>query len=101
MRRRHSRHRHSFSDFTTGSKSLFRSDAKFITINTSRFDAYKLGAVKLVADAKLGIIALGKALSSHEYRTKYTDEIAKAKSAGTMRWNALQNTATTKASPHL
>lgn len=83
MRRRHSRHRHSFSDFTTGSKSLFRSDAKFITINTSRFDAYKLGAVKLVADAKLGIIALGKALSSHEYRTKYTDEIAKAKKC----WN--------------
>ena len=72
-----------FSDFTTGSKSLFRSDAKFITINTSRFDAYKLGAVKLVADAKLGIIALGKALSSHEYRTKYTDEIAKAKKC----WN--------------
>ena len=44
-------------------RDSFRSDAKFITINTSRFDAYKLGAVKLVADAKLGIIALGKALS--------------------------------------
>ena len=44
-----------FSDFTTASKSLFKQDAKFITINTDRFDAYKLSAFKAVCDAKLGI----------------------------------------------
>lgn len=68
-----------FSDFTTGSKSLFRSDVKVLTVNTSRFDAYKLDAVKLVADAKLGIEALHKALAAHNYRSAYTTEIADAK----------------------
>lgn len=68
-----------FSDFTTGSKSLFRKDAKVLTVNTSRFDAYKLGAVKLVADAKLGLEALSEILKANNYRSAYTDEIAAAR----------------------
>ena len=68
-----------FSDFTTGSKSLFRADAKVLTINTSRFDAYKLGAVKLVADAKLGLEALSEILKESNYRSAYTDEIQAAR----------------------
>lgn len=68
-----------FSDFTTGSKSLFRKDAKVLTVNTSRFDAYKLGAAKLVADAKLGLEALSEILKANNYRSAYTDEIAAAR----------------------
>ncbi|MBO5066352.1 MAG: 3D-(3,5/4)-trihydroxycyclohexane-1,2-dione acylhydrolase (decyclizing) [Clostridia bacterium] len=68
-----------FSDFTTASKSLFKDDASFVTINTDRFDAYKLGAVKAVCDAKLGIEALDKAIG--DYSTEYTTEIADAKKA--------------------
>lgn len=68
-----------FSDFTTGSKSLFRRDAKVLTINTSRFDAYKLGAVKLVSDAKLGLEALYGALKAADYQSAYTTEIKAAK----------------------
>lgn len=68
-----------FSDFTTGSKSLFRADAKVLTINTSRFDAYKLGAVKLVADAKLGLEALSAVLKENNYRSVYTNEIKTAR----------------------
>jgi len=68
-----------FSDFTTGSKALFRSDAKVLTVNTSRFDAYKLGAMKLVADAKLGLEALYAALKAANYRSEYTTEIAAAR----------------------
>lgn len=68
-----------FSDFTTGSKSLFRKDAKVLTVNTSRFDAYKLGAAKLVADAKLGLEALSEILKANNYRSAYTDEIASAR----------------------
>lgn len=68
-----------FSDFTTGSKSLFRSDAKVLTINTSRFDAYKLGAVKLVSDAKLGLMALADKLKENGYKSAYTTEIAQAR----------------------
>lgn len=68
-----------FSDFTTGSKSLFRTDAKVLTINTSRFDAYKLGAVKLVADAKLGLEALSAVMKENNYRSAYTNEIEAAR----------------------
>lgn len=68
-----------FSDFTTGSKALFRSDAKVLTINTSRFDAYKLGAVKLVSDAKLGLEALYTALKEKGYKSAYITEIAAAR----------------------
>lgn len=68
-----------FSDFTTGSKSLFRADAKVLTINTSRFDAYKLGAVKLVADAKLGLEALSAVMKENNYRSAYTNEIEAAR----------------------
>lgn len=68
-----------FSDFTTASKSLFKSDAKFATINTDRFDAYKLSAIKAVCDAKLGIELLDKMIE--DYKAEYTTEIADAKKA--------------------
>lgn len=68
-----------FSDFTTASKSLFREDAQVITVNTSRFDAYKLGAVKVVADAKLAVVKLGEILRSAGYRTSYENEITEAR----------------------
>ncbi|MBE6802620.1 MAG: 3D-(3,5/4)-trihydroxycyclohexane-1,2-dione acylhydrolase (decyclizing) [Ruminococcaceae bacterium] len=68
-----------FSDFTTASKSLFKDDAKFVTINTDRFDAYKLGATKVVCDAKLGIKALDEVIG--DYKTCYANEIADAKQA--------------------
>ena len=68
-----------FSDFTTASKSLFKADAKFATINTDRFDAYKLGAIKAVCDAKLGINALDEIIG--DYKTAYSSEISDAKAA--------------------
>ncbi len=68
-----------FSDFTTASKSLFKADAKFVTINTDRFDAYKMGATKAVCDAKLGVLALSDAIEG--YKSAYTTEIADAKKA--------------------
>ena len=68
-----------FSDFTTASKSLFGAKCRFLTINTDRFDAYKMDSVKCVADAKLGIAALGKELADAGYRSGYKGEIAEAK----------------------
>lgn len=68
-----------FSDFTTASKSLFKADAQFITINTDRFDSYKLSATKTVCDAKLGIEALDGAIG--DYKTSYTTEISDAKTS--------------------
>lgn len=71
-----------FSDFTTASKSLYQnSNVKFVTINTSRFDAYKLDAVKCVGDAKLSINALSQELEKLSYKSGYTNEIKEAKDA--------------------
>lgn len=69
-----------FSDFTTASKSLYQNpDVTFVTINTDRFDAYKLDAVKCVGDTKLTVEKLDKILSEKGYKTAYTTEIADAK----------------------
>ena len=70
------------SDFTTGSKSQFRNpDVRIISVNLSRFHAYKLDAVKAVGDAKASILALGERLRAAGYRSGYTTEIAEAKAA--------------------
>ncbi|MCD7827552.1 MAG: 3D-(3,5/4)-trihydroxycyclohexane-1,2-dione acylhydrolase (decyclizing) [Clostridiales bacterium] len=67
-----------FSDFTTASKSLYP-DKKIVTINTSRFDAYKLGATKAVGDAKTVLLQLTKVLESENYKSAYTDEYDNAR----------------------
>lgn len=68
------------SDFTTSSKRLFKNEAvKFVTINNSRFHAYKMDAVKAVGDAKVTVEALAKKLRARGYVSAYTDEIQEAK----------------------
>ncbi len=68
------------TDFTTGSKQLFNHPGvKVVTINASRFHAMKLDAVSVIADAKAGLEALGKALEAEGYVSGYTDEIEIAK----------------------
>ncbi len=67
-----------FSDFTTASKSLYP-DKKIVTINTSRFDAYKLCAVKAVGDAKACLEKLTEVLAEKGYTSEYTDEYDNAK----------------------
>jgi 3D-(3,5/4)-trihydroxycyclohexane-1,2-dione acylhydrolase (decyclizing) len=71
-----------YSDFTTGSKRLFQHpDVEFLTINVSEYHAYKLDAVKVVADAKLALLALEAELEGIGYRSGYTDEIESAQNA--------------------
>ena len=46
-------------DFVTGSNSAFQNpDVRFISINVNDRDAYKLGALPIVADARLALSAL-------------------------------------------
>jgi 3D-(3,5/4)-trihydroxycyclohexane-1,2-dione acylhydrolase (decyclizing) len=52
-----------YSDFTTGSRSVFASpDVRFVNLNVASFDAHKLSATALVADAREGLDALRTAL---------------------------------------
>jgi 3D-(3,5/4)-trihydroxycyclohexane-1,2-dione acylhydrolase (decyclizing) len=42
------------SDFTTGSKWLFQNkEVKFISINLSRYEAYKLDSIQVIGDARI------------------------------------------------
>ncbi|MEX1125312.1 MAG: 3D-(3,5/4)-trihydroxycyclohexane-1,2-dione acylhydrolase (decyclizing) [Acidimicrobiia bacterium] len=50
-------------DFTTGSNSLFQNpDVSFLGINVAGHDAYKLGALPVVADARLAVNMLAEQL---------------------------------------
>lgn len=71
-----------YTDFTTASKWLFREDARFVNINVSEFQALKLDAVPVVADAKRALPSLLAALDG--YKAPYTTEIAGAQA----RWRA-------------
>ena len=71
-----------YTDFTTSSKWLFREDARFVNLNVSEFQSYKLDAVAVIADAKQALPVLQQALAG--YQAPYTDEITRAKDA----WSA-------------
>lgn len=71
-----------FTDFTTASKSLFQHpDVEFLTINVAEFDACKLDAVGVLADAREGLNAIEQELTETAWRSAWQQEIAQAKSA--------------------
>ncbi|MEU1907867.1 3D-(3,5/4)-trihydroxycyclohexane-1,2-dione acylhydrolase (decyclizing) [Streptomyces hygroscopicus] len=72
-----------YSDFTTASATLFADPAvRFLNLNITPFDAHKLGATTLVADARAGLQALAEALSGHRVEDAYRAEYR----AGKERW---------------
>jgi 3D-(3,5/4)-trihydroxycyclohexane-1,2-dione acylhydrolase (decyclizing) len=62
-----------YSDFTTASRSVFAADARFVNLNVAAFDAHKLSAVALVADARAGIDQLAAALDGWAAPTSHTE----------------------------
>ncbi|AKJ40859.1 3D-(3,5/4)-trihydroxycyclohexane-1,2-dione acylhydrolase (decyclizing) [Pragia fontium] len=69
-----------FTDFTTASKSLFQHpDVEFLTLNVAPFDACKLDAVPVVADAKSALQALSQRLAAQSYRSQWQTEIEQAR----------------------
>lgn len=69
-------------DFVTSSKTQFRNpDVRLITINNSRYHAYKMDAVKAVGDARATVEALSEILRGQNYRAAYENEIASEKKA--------------------
>ena len=78
-----------YTDFTTASKWLFNKNAKFLNINVSPFQALKLDALPLIADAREGLTALGEALEG--YKSSYGDEISQARAAWKKELDHLDN----------
>ncbi|WP_328725292.1 3D-(3,5/4)-trihydroxycyclohexane-1,2-dione acylhydrolase (decyclizing) [Streptomyces sp. NBC_00259] len=67
-----------YSDFTTASGTLFtHPGVRFLNLNITGFDAHKLSALPLVADARAGLHGLMASLHGHHvedgYETEYTD----------------------------
>jgi len=72
-----------YTDFTTASNTLFqKADVRFVNLNITAFDAHKLAARTLVADARTGLEALTAGLSGHRVDVAYEAEYR----AGKARW---------------
>ncbi|PKH22240.1 3D-(3,5/4)-trihydroxycyclohexane-1,2-dione acylhydrolase (decyclizing) [Enterobacterales bacterium CwR94] len=70
-----------YTDFTTASKWIFQNpDVSFLNINVSNFDAYKLDAVQVVADAREALQALDVKLQAKQYHTHWGEQISVAQS---------------------
>ncbi|MFJ9676779.1 3D-(3,5/4)-trihydroxycyclohexane-1,2-dione acylhydrolase (decyclizing) [Streptomyces sp. NPDC101194] len=80
-----------YSDFTTASATLFSNPAvRFVNLNITGFDAHKLGALPLVADARAALEALTAALAARNHRVdpSYETEYTAAKEAWERRVTA-------------
>ncbi|HRT82004.1 MAG TPA: 3D-(3,5/4)-trihydroxycyclohexane-1,2-dione acylhydrolase (decyclizing), partial [Oscillospiraceae bacterium] len=68
------------SDFTTSSKWLFQNpEVKILTINLNAFDAFKMDATSIIADAKSTLLDLTVALDQLNYVAKWDNEPMLAK----------------------
>jgi 3D-(3,5/4)-trihydroxycyclohexane-1,2-dione acylhydrolase (decyclizing) len=63
-------------DFTTCSKWLFQDpDCRILGINVAPFDACKMNADPIVADAKLALAAIGRELAARGYKSSWGEAI--------------------------
>ncbi|MEN5017263.1 3D-(3,5/4)-trihydroxycyclohexane-1,2-dione acylhydrolase (decyclizing) [Erwinia sp. Eh17-17] len=70
-----------YTDFTTASKWIFQNpDVSYININVSNFDAYKLDAVQVVADAQAALNALNDRLAATGFSSGWGEKVSQAQS---------------------
>jgi 3D-(3,5/4)-trihydroxycyclohexane-1,2-dione acylhydrolase (decyclizing) len=71
-----------YSDFTSASMTAFQNpDVRFVNINTAEFDAYKVSAMPLVADARVALESLAPLLRDYKVGSDYAAQIADLKQA--------------------
>jgi 3D-(3,5/4)-trihydroxycyclohexane-1,2-dione acylhydrolase (decyclizing) len=71
-----------YSDFTSASMTAFQNpNVRFLNINTAEFDAYKVGAIPIVADAQVALEELTAALPDTKISAEYASEVADLKVA--------------------
>jgi len=64
------------NDFHTASKWNFHNpQVELLSINVNNFDAYKLGSVPLLADAREALEAIAEMLSGQGYQSKWGEEV--------------------------
>ncbi len=66
-----------YTDFTTASMTAFQNPkVRFVNVNTAEFDAYKVGAIAVVADARIALEQIAEALAEHRIAPGYAEVIA-------------------------
>ena len=74
-----------YSDFTSASMTAFQNpDVRFVNVNTAEFDAYKVGAIPVVADARVALEQLRAALAEYRVPDEYATQMAELKA----KWEA-------------
>jgi 3D-(3,5/4)-trihydroxycyclohexane-1,2-dione acylhydrolase (decyclizing) len=74
-----------YSDFTSASMTAFQNpDVRFVNINTAEFDAYKVGAIPVVADARVALEQLRAALAEYRVPDEYATQMGELKA----KWEA-------------
>ncbi len=72
-----------WSDFTTGSRTVFGPATRFVNLNVAAFDSAKHGALMLTADARAGLEALTAALAGHRAPAEWTARLDRARATWT------------------
>ncbi|WP_257015851.1 3D-(3,5/4)-trihydroxycyclohexane-1,2-dione acylhydrolase (decyclizing) [Rhodococcus sp. ACS1] len=68
------------TDFVTGSQSIFENEnVRFASLNVVDADTRKQGATGILADARLGLVALTAALAAHTTSTAWQETVRTAK----------------------
>ena len=71
-----------YSDFTTASMTAFQNpQVRFVNINVAEFDAYKVSAIPVVADARLALEGLAEALNGFRVSADYAAQVAALREA--------------------
>jgi 3D-(3,5/4)-trihydroxycyclohexane-1,2-dione acylhydrolase (decyclizing) len=74
-----------YSDFTTASMTAFQNpDVRFVNVNTAEFDACKVGAIPVVADARVALEQFCAALAEYRVPREHATQAAELKS----KWEA-------------
>ncbi len=66
-----------YSDFTSASVTAFQNpEVRFVNINTAEFDAYKVSAIPVVADARATLKELSQTVQSFTVNGSYAAQVA-------------------------
>ncbi|MGY6172513.1 3D-(3,5/4)-trihydroxycyclohexane-1,2-dione acylhydrolase (decyclizing) [Candidatus Mycoplasma pogonae] len=79
-----------YTDFTTGSKTLFSENTKFVNVNLQPFDAAKMRGVSLIADIKKTLPLLEKQIKKTGFTKFFTNNNHDFKESK-QSWNEVLN----------
>ena len=66
-----------YSDFTTASMTAFENpNVRFVNINVAEFDAYKVSAIAVVADARVALEQMAERLRGYRVSAEYAEKIS-------------------------